>query len=509
MRKLLQTVFNRVVIVALLVLIQIGLLVWEIIRFSERIAYISIAMKLISLIVVFLIVYKKSNPAVKLAWIVPIMAFPVLGGFMYLLLGHLFAPSKIKANLTKTDENVWKSIKSDKQILEELKTIDSDIYSQCKYITEYAPGCVYKNTNSIYFNDAEEYLANLIDDIKSAQKFIFVEYFIISLGTMWDEVYDALLSKVNEGVEVRLIYDDFGSAKGLPKNYYETLNKKGIKCVSFNRLVPFASVVLNYRDHRKNVVIDGRVAYSGGINLADEYVNRINKFGHWKDAGLKIEGDAVWSMTVLFLQMWNYVKNEDADFGIYRGKDIPKYLNSGYVLPFGDTPLDDELMSENTYLNMIDFAKEYIWIYTPYLIIDDLLMGALERAAKRGVDVRIVTPGIPDKKMVFYMTRCSYPRLIDAGAHIYEYSPGFIHAKCTLVDDKLAMVGTVNYDYRSLYHHFECGILMYKTPAIDSLKSDMENTFIISEEINRADVSGVKIHANVFGPLLHLFAPLL
>lgn len=511
MRKLLHKVFNRIVIVAILVAMQAGLLILELHRFSNSAVYVSTAMKILSVVVVFFIIYKRnSNHAIKLSFVVPILLFPIFGGILYIFFGHLFLPPRMKKNIKITDSKIASSMNTSSDVLAEIKAIDSDVYAQFNYISRYAPAIACKNSNVQYFDDGEPYWKSLQKDLIEAKEYIFMEYFIIGLGEMWSPVLEILKQKVEEGVEVRLIYDDFGSAYGLPNKYDEQLNAVGIKCIAFNRIIPFFATVLNNRDHRKIVVIDGKVGYTGGINLADEYINRRKRFGYWKDAGLRIEGDAVWNMTVLFLQMWNYTKNTDADFGVYRRHIMPlKDKECGYVQPYGDSPLDSELVGESVYVNMINNSREYLWIYTPYLIIDEVLMSSLILACKRGVDVRVVTPGVPDKKMVYYMTRCSYLPLLEAGAKIYEYTPGFIHAKCTICDDELVNIGTVNYDYRSLYHHFECGVLMYKTSITDIVKEDMQKTFEVCNEITEEYIRSRKFNINVMGPLLHLFAPLL
>lgn len=509
MRKLLHKIFNRIVIVALMVAVQVGLFVLELLRFSNRAIYISSGLKLLSIVVVFFIIYKRnSNPAVKLAFIVPILLFPILGGILYVLFGRVTVPFKMKKNLEITNKCIDDSFSDDNGLLKDIKTNAPHIYTQCKYINDFAPGQVCNNTLAKYYSDGEEYWLELIEDLKTAEKYIFIEYFIIGLGTMWDAVLEVLKNKVEEGVEVRLIYDDFGSATVLPSKYFNTLNSYGIKCIAFNRIIPFFATILNNRDHRKNVVIDGRVAYTGGINIADEYINKKERFGYWKDAGLRLEGDAVWNMTVLFLQMWNISKHTDERFDIYRNEKVYLDNATGYVQPYGDSPLDHELVAESVYLNMINNAKNYIWIYTPYLIMDDILTESIKLACKRGVDVRIVTPGVPDKKLVYYLTRCSYVALMEAGVKIYEYTPGFIHSKCTLCDDEIANIGTVNYDYRSLYHHFECGVMLYQTEAVTSLKNDMIKTFDICEQVSIGFAKKKRFRFNVIGPLLQLFAPL-
>ena len=302
-------------------------------------------------------------------------------------------------------------------------------------------------------------------------------------------ILEILKEKAAKGVDVRLIYDDFGSVTVLPYKYYRKLESYGIKCEAFNKFIPIFSVVMNHRDHRKITVIDGHTGFTGGLNLADEYINRKERFGYWKDTGIMLKGEAVWNLTAMFLTVWNAVRPTDKDFrmfmpGRYHAKDFP---SDGYVQPYGDSPLDNETVGENVYLNMINAAQKYIYMCTPYLIIDNEMITALCLAAKRGVDVRIVTPNIPDKKLVFCLTQSYYPQLLESGVNIYQFTPGFIHAKCFVCDDKFATVGTINMDYRSLYLHFECGVFLYRSSAVMQVKEDaletMEKSCLVTENM--------------------------
>lgn len=306
------------------------------------------------------------------------------------------------------------------------------------------------------------------------------------------------------------MYDGMCSIVLLPYNYPKQLQKFGIKAKMFAPIIPFVSTSQNNRDHRKIVVADGKVAYTGGINLSDEYINYEHPYGdHWKDTGIRIEGKAVWNFTVMFLQMWNMSRYTEEDYSryYYPFEKVPGA--EGYVQPYMDTPFDDETLGENVYLNMIGTARRYVWIYTPYLVTDNEMITALKLAAKRGVDVRIVTPGVPDKKFVYWLTQSNYQNLIGAGVRIFQYAPGFIHAKCVLVDDESATVGTINFDYRSFYHHFECGVYLYRAQAVEELKKDMEKTFRVCEEITLSWCRDKFVKTNVIGPLLKLLSPLM
>lgn len=510
MRKFLQRALNRAVITALLVLLQVGLFLVTLLQWGNYYLWVAFALRFITIWAVIYIIWRPSNPAVKLAWVIPILMFPLFGGVLYLFFGHVVVPRKLRDSMERTDKLVKKSLVQEEEVLRALREVDQTVANQSSYIYDYATTPVWDSTDSIYFPDGLPYWESLLEDLEKAERFIFLEYFILAEGDMWNAVLAILERKAKEGVEVRLIYDDVGSVFLLPKDYDRSLEKRGIKCVAFNRLVPFMSLVLNNRDHRKIVVIDGKTAYTGGINMADEYINYKHPYGeHWKDAGIRIEGKAVWNFTVMFLQMWNMSRFTEEDYTRYYHAFPEKMPGAGYVQPYRDTPLDDEILGENVYLNMIGYAKRYVYIYTPYLVTDNEMVTALKLAAKRGVDVRIVTPGVPDKKFVYWLTQSNYQNLIEAGVKVYQYTPGFLHAKCVLVDDETAAIGTINFDYRSFYHHFECGVFLYRAKAVEELKKDMEETFTVSEEITLAWCKEEFVKTNIIGPLLKLLSPLM
>lgn len=509
MKKFFHFIFNRVFITALIVLIQVGFFLLEIFKWGNHYVEIATVLKLLSIGVVLYLIWKPSNPAVKLAWIVPIMLFPLFGGILYLAFGHVFISRKLRKQMVMTEKLMRESMPENELVVQKIETQNPAVANQMKYLKSYSATPVWENTNTVYYSDGLPYWKQLLEDLEKAEQFIFLEFFILGEGTMWNEILKILEKKVQQGVEVRLIYDDIGSIFVLPKHYDQMMEEKGIKCVAFNKLVPFMAIILNNRDHRKIVVIDGKVGYTGGINLADEYINYKTVHGYWKDAGIRLEGEAVWGLTGMFLQMWNMSRDTDRDFSVYRYPFEEKQEESGFVQPYGDTPLDDETVGENVYLNMIGYAQKYIYVFTPYLIMDNEMNTALKLAAKRGVDVRIVTPGIPDKKTIYWLTQSNYQNLIEAGVKIYQYSDGFIHSKCVLCDDEIATVGTINFDYRSFYHHFECGVFLYRTNSIPVLKKDMEDTFSVSEEITLEWCKKKFMKTNVIGPVLKLFSPLL
>ena len=351
--------------------------------------------------------------------------------------------------------------------------------------------------------------ADMLAVLEKAEHYIFLEYFIVSEGKMWDRILEVLKQKAAQGVDVRVIYDDMGCLARLPAGYHSWLEKEGIKCMAFNPVVPLISLVMNHRDHRKIMVVDGHTAFTGGINLADEYINVKARFGYWKDTGIRLKGEAVWSFTVMFLEMWNAYRNEDDDIQKYRPSvwHPDPFTGEGIVCPYTDTPLDGEPLAENIYLDILNQAQKYVYIFTPYLILDDVMRNTLCHAAARGVDVRIVTPGIPDKKVVFRLTRSNYAMLLKAGVRIYEYTPGFIHAKSYICDDEFGVVGSVNMDYRSLYLHFECAALLYQTEALTELKRDVLDTIGQSREIMLEDCKK-GFFGELFDSVLRVFAPL-
>ena len=508
-KKLLHIVLNRAFITALIVLMQVGFFLLEISKWANHYVQIAAALRVLSIFIVIYLIVKPNNPAVKLAWIVPILVFPLFGGILYLAFGHVIISRKLRDSIQSADELMRKNMPDHEEILNKMESENPPAANQSRYLQLYSGVPVWENTKTAYFPEGHSYWKQLLEDLEQAEHFIFLEYFILGEGTMWDEILKILIKKVHQGVEVRLIYDDVGSVFKLPRHYDSYMEEKGIQCEAFNKLIPFMTIVLNNRDHRKIVVIDGKIGYTGGINLSDEYINYKKLYGYWKDAGIRLEGEAVWNLTAMFLQIWNLFRHTDEDYKLYYHHFTEKVEGRGFVHPYGDTPFDNETVGENVYLNMIGYARKYYHVFTPYLVIDNEMCTALKLAAKRGVDVRIVTPGIPDKKSIYWLTQSNYQNLIEAGVKIYQYTPGFIHSKCVLCDDETAVVGTINFDYRSFYHHFECGVFLYHADAIDALKKDMEDTFLVSESITMDWCKKKFFKMNVIGPVLKLFSPLL
>ncbi len=455
MNHLLRMILSRTSLILLLLLAQI-VFFFLLIQYVAQFKYITTALYIISVIIVIYLITREENPAFKLSWIIPILIFPLFGGIFYVLYR--------RQNFSK------KKLNRHHQIDEDRKTHVQDIksYNQTKdlnYLNNISwPH--YKNTKTEFLDSGEMLFHNLLADLKQAKKYIFMEFFIISKGTMWDQILDVLKQKAQEGIEIKLIYDDFGSST-LPYHYVNKLKTYGIEAIKFNPMRIHLNFAMNYRDHRKIVVIDGKIAYTGGINIGDEYINIKHPYGHWQDAGIKLEGDAVWSLIIGFLENWRFTTNQKVDYTNY--KSDHKIESSGFVSPFTDTPLDQETTSKNLYLSLISQARSSILITTPYLIIDNELLTALKYAAKSGIDVNIIIPYIPDKKIIFMVTTSYVAELINSGVKVYRYKPGFIHSKMMIVDGKRAMIGTANLDFRSLYLHFENNVYLEKTDSIKAM----------------------------------------
>ena len=510
MKRFLNIIFGRAVVVAISIIFQFLWLFSILHRLSNYYVQLSIVAKVIGVLMVLGIVLNRDNPAYKLVWAVVILTFPVFGVFLYAFVGQSKVPKKMNRRFSEINARFDKYKADDEALLEELHD-NEDVRSQCYYLSKYSGYGAFKNTDVTYFPQTEGAFDAMIAALSKAEKYIFMEYFAFEDAEAFAKIEAVLEKKVKEGVEVRMIYDDFGSLGYFNNKFVKRLLSKGIKVRAFNPLVPIFYIFMNNRDHRKIMVIDGRVSFNGGFNMCDEYFNIVNPYGHWKDTAVRLEGDAVRNHVIMFLQMWNSIEDTDTDYEKYF--DIPRYKatdDKAVVVPFSDSPLDHECVGENVYLNIIKHAKRYVYISTPYLIIDNEMMEALCLASKSGVDVRIITPGIPDKKIIYMLTKSYYPQLIDAGVRIYHYTPGFIHAKCYVCDDEVGVVGTINMDYRSLYLHFECGTFIYNSDAVAGIKNDFEDTFGICEEVLKKNRPRRKsLILGTFKAVLRLFAPLM
>ena len=500
---------GRMIFVVLSVLLQIG---WLFILAQWLDGYSDVISVLASVVAVVLVcrIYSKDiNSAMKTPWIIVILLFPIMGICLYCLVGHSDVTRGMRKRFEKIDATLIERLVQNEDILNSLDDKDIGIANQVKYIVNYGKYPVYQNTDVEFYDDALKGIEAQKEELKKAEKFIFMEYHAIEDAESFESIKGILAGKVKQGVEVRIFYDDIGSIGFINHDFIKRMESLGIKCRVFNPLIPFLNIFMNNRDHRKITVIDGKVGFTGGYNLANEYFNITHPYGHWKDTGVKITGDAVKSLTVMFLEMWNAIKATDESYDRFF-PDIEYHSEQcGYIQPYADSPLDVERVGESVYMNIVKNAKRYVYFMTPYLIISDEMSREFELAAKRGVDVRIITPGIPDKKLIFEVTRSYYARLAKAGIRIYEYTPGFCHAKQCVCDDEIATVGTINLDYRSLYLHFENGVFLYECTAVENVKNDFDNTFPECNEVTEKYRSGRSAVLRFGQCALRLISPLL
>lgn len=505
--KALKIIFGRLSWILLAAVVEVYITISIFNWFGEQATWIETALRLLSIVIVFAIIKNSRHLSSDIVWILTIIAFPVPGTVLYLFLGANLFVSKTYRLIKESEENSSRYYNQNEDVLKELEESSPEFKGQFHYISQYAGYPFYRNTGFDYYELGDTGYPVILEELKKAEKFIFLEYFIIKEGKMWNGVLEILEEKVKQGVDVRVMYDDLGSFFTLSGSYAKKLEEKGIKCLPFNRVNPILSVILNHRDHRKIMVIDGKVAFSGGINLADEYINEKHRFGQWKDNVIRIRGEAVWSYTVMFLTHWNALRKEDYTFLSFKGEALPG-KEDGYIAPYGETPLDNEIVAQNIYMSILNQANRYCYIFTPYLIIDTEMINALILSAKSGVDVRIVTPGIPDKKMVYRITRSYYRQLIEGGVKIIEYTPGFVHSKVFVADDIIATVGTVNLDYRSLYLHFENGTYLYDSEKIKDIRKDLEEAIATGHEVTLQEASYGIVREFLLS-VLRLFAPLM
>ena len=463
---------------------------------------------LISVATVIAIVNRSMSPESKVTWLI-VTFVPVFGPLLYLMFGERRLSKKELKQLQELNSIAFHE-NNGRQLHLQLQETDKPAYGIINALLHMDSNAeVYDQTDSQFFASGEEMWQQMLEDLKRAEKFIFLEYYIVDEGLMWDSILEILEEKAAQGVEVKMLYDDIGCMVTLPGDYTVHLRSKGIDAHKFNKVIPRMTVAYNNRDHRKILVIDGQISYTGGINLADEYINHIERFGHWKDSGIRIDGPATQAFTRLFLMNWYINRGEISDFDQYHLENQTRSGN-GFCIPYGSgpKPIYQMKVGKNVYQNLINQAEDFVYITTPYLIIDYDLTEDIKNAAMRGVDVRIVTPHIPDKKLIQLVTRGSYPDLLSAGVSIYEYTPGFIHSKQMIVDDRFAVVGTINLDYRSLVHHYENAVLLYKTESIADIRKDFEEIFEQSQEIFPGELKPTW-YQMMIKEVTQLFAPML
>ena len=511
MKKLNRLLYSNKFFALLMLLVQVAAFVAMFIWISDYSKVLMGFTTILSAVMIIFEVNRTEESTFKVTWITLISIIPIFGVLFYLFTRSGTISRNINDDYNNAQEINKKYLAESEDVMKNIILTDRLEGSFAKYLSRYGGSPAYSDTAVQYYPVGERMYEDMKRELVKAEKFIFMEFFIInSTSRMWHEIFEILKQKVKQGVEVRIMYDAMGCVATLPRHYNEVLERHGIKCRVFSPIVPLISTHQNNRDHRKIIVIDGAVAFSGGINIADEYINQKERFGHWKDTGFMLRGDAVAGFTSMFLDMWNVYDENEEDGGKYITASSQNNVSAtGFVIPFGDTPLDDVYVGKRAYIHNLDTAMDYVYIMTPYLVIDDEMFESMKYAAQRGVDVKIIMPHIPDKAYAFYLARTYYKELIKAGIEIYEYTPGFVHAKMSVSDGRRAIVGTINHDYRSLYLHYECAAYMLEVPAIIDIERDFKDTLEKSQKITLEDIKHFNIFTRLIGHILRLVAPLL
>ena len=503
-------IYSRTAVVVVLLLAQVMFMIAMVNYLQKYMSAIYFMLAIFSAVMIIYILNEKGNPEFKMTWILCVMLFPVFGTLFYLFVKTEFSTRYIGKRLSELKIETAPYMEENKEIVQALRANKPSNANLAYYMSHQIGFPTYRNTEVTYFPLGEDKFEEMIRQMEQAEKFIFMEYFIVDEGYMWNTILEVLERKAAEGVEVRFMYDGMCSIALLPYRYPKTLQKKGLKAKMFSPVHPVLSTHQNNRDHRKICVIDGKVGFTGGINLADEYINRKERFGHWKDTAVMLRGDAVQSLTVMFLQMWNVDETVKENFDAYLTPSTTGLRRElGFVLPYGDSPYDHENVGEEVYFHILNHAKKYVHIMTPYLILDGEMITALTRAAKSNIEVIIIMTHIPDKKYAFALAKTYYEELLEAGVQIYEYTSGFVHAKVCVADDDTATVGTINLDYRSLYLHFECGTFIYQNAVVYDIEEDFQNTLKKCQKISITDVRTRPFISKAAGEILRLVAPLM
>ena len=501
----------RMILVLLSLVLEVAVIFLLLHFAGSKAGWIYSIIHIISMILVLMIYGSHRTASIRMTWIILILVLPIVGTVLYFLIGLNGYTIQMRKRYVRLDKKLFPLLPENEDVFRRASARSGRLTGVMQYIRKNAKYPVYENTKVTYYDDALKGLEAQKEELAKAEHFIFMEYHAIEDAESWHEIRDILAERAGAGVEVRIFYDDMGSVGFITTDFVKRTKALGIQCRVFNPFTPGLNLFLNNRDHRKITVIDGKVGFTGGYNLANEYFHRTEPYGFWKDTGIRLEGDAVRSLTITFLEMWNAISNKDKD-----DKDYSKYLPSvsfpkahGFVQPYADSPMDDIPVGEDVYMSLAENAQDYVWYITPYLIITDEMNHVLSLAAKRGVDVRIITPGIPDKKIVYSLTRSYYNGLARNGVRIFEFTPGFCHAKMCVSDDIVAVCGTINLDYRSLYHHFENGCLYADCQAVMDTKRDFEETFALCNEVTEYYVSGRGALMRFKHMLLRLAAPLM
>ena len=510
LRRVLNLVFSRLVVTAVLLVLQVVWLFALFYRLADYARWFNAAGLTLSIIMCLALIRQDSTvPEFKISWMILFAVMPVQGGLLYLLWGNKRPALGLRRRQERAEQAMADTRREDPAAAARLRAADPRAALTARYLHDYAPAPLYGGTAVRYYPDGQTMLADMLPALQSAEHSIFVESFIIGMGEMWGQIHEILRRKAAAGLDVRVIYDDAGCLSLLPHNYAELLRAEGIRAFSFNRCVPVLNLVMNNRDHRKIMVIDGKIGFTGGVNLADEYINHVEKYGRWKDAAVMLEGEGVCTMTALFLQMWSIQR--EPEFAQFLTRPLPETQTKGFVTPYGDCPLDGERVGEMVYIDLLNRARHSVHIITPYLILDGELETALRFAAERGVDVHLILPGKPDKVFVYALAKTHYLPLLSSGVKISEWTPGFTHAKVMIMDGQEAVVGTINLDYRSLYHHFENAVWMRGVDCLPRIEADFQDTLAQCRTVEptRQSIWQGKKLLHLVGIMLKFIAPLI
>lgn len=514
MKKLWRVIYSRTFIVLLLLGVTVWSIFWMVRSAVEAAPAVLIVLQVFSVLVAISIINRPMNASFKLAWILFVMGVPIFGALFYFILQSNLETKRYKKTFQLQAEKLKAYGHTSPQVLAALEKGDKEQLKLAHYMSKHVGYALHGNTDAVYFSSGEAKFEALLEELKKAEKYIFMEYFIVDQGYMWDSILEVLKEKAAQGVEVRFLYDGTNSLTLLPYHYYKTLQSYGIQAKVFSQIIPALSTVQNNRDHRKIAVIDGKVAFTGGVNIADEYINRRERFGHWKDAAVMVKGEAVANFTLMFLQMWHFDEKAEHDDIKYlveqRASEKDAIHTDSLFLAYGENPFDSDEVAKRVYLDMIQSATDYIYIMSPYLVLDDEMIDNLTYAAKRGVRVKLLLPHIYDKQSAYLAARNDFETYLQAGIEIYEYTPGFVHSKVVLVDDKKATVGTVNMDFRSFYLNFECGLYIYNhQQVLADILADFEDSFAQSQQVTLESFRATyPWYKRVLGSLLAMFAPL-
>lgn len=511
MNRFIRLIYSNKLFAILMLAAQLAVLAFSVSWLKDYQLYFHTAYVIFTAVLILYEVNRTENPTFKMTWLLLIALVPVFGALLYLYTRLDISSKAVRDPYEKASEYVRAEAPDDSELLNNLKENDSELYGTANFLSKYGDAPVFRDTAVKYYSLGDYMFEDMLKELKKARHFIFLEFFIINReGRVWPEILSILKQKARNGVEVRVIYDGMGCLTTLPKYYEEELNAANIKCRTYLPVQPLLSTYQNNRNHRKIMIIDGKTAFTGGVNLADEYANIIERFGHWKDTGIRLRGSAAAGFTGLFLQMWNGIGEYDTPEQCrnYMAAAEPVTAN-GIVIPYADSPLDETNVGLRVYIDMINRANRHVNIATPYLVLDDELYNALRYAVQRGVDVKIILPHIPDKTYAFWLARTYYPQLINSGVKIYEYTPGFIHAKMLECDRKSAIVGTVNFDYRSLFLHHECAAFLYNADVISDITEDFSNTLQLCQRITMQEYKKFNIFSKFIGKVVRLVAPLI